>query len=465
MQDNKFYKYKHILGLGVIEIILAVAVMMIITPAVLKYSFKELFEVKYINVAKQLKKIEKSLLNYASIEKQKWGNNATGQIVSGVREKFETDYGLETDIARELTDNLKVKYKKNSAGEVVVYGVLDMSDLNFDEMAFKQTLLYAGDTAGYREDNFAYSITGAWSESMSDIMPNAVGDRIVVIRIDDTNLENEYSSSNYLYRNNQGGAEGNRMNVDLKLGDNAGYSINNFGTIDVANVYSSATSDSKVSELRFNNGDIKGTSHINKNAVLKGKISFLSGANIRTKLFEIAYLENGSSFVTSVLKELIVPNAVLGNSSSGISSSRANIIVNGLAILSNLSVKNMQFSLLTGYNGANTPLTIKPFNLSEYSDNKSKLHLEISANEIDDLSVYTMTVKNGFLESSNRGFYVASNNGFVWVRPSANVIIQDVCHRVGYCDTMTLKNYNLSGFMNTFSNSLNDLSREIDKLK
>ena len=182
-------------------------------------------------------------------------------------------------------------------------------------------------------------------------------------------------------------------------------------------------------------------------------------------MFEIAYLENGSSFVTSVLKELIVPNAVLGNSSSGISSSRANIIVNGLAILSNLSVKNMQFSLLTGYNGANTPLTIKPFNLSEYSDNKSKLHLEISANEIDDLSVYTMTVKNGFLESSNRGFYVASNNGFVWVRPSANVIIQDVCHRVGYCDTMTLKNYNLSGFMNTFSNSLNDLSREIDKLK
>ena len=91
--------------------------------------------------------------------------------------------------------------------------------------------------------------------------------------------------------------------------------------------------------------------------------------------------------------------------------------------------------------------------------------MEISANEIDDLSVYTMTVKNGFLESSNQGFYVASNNGFVWVRPSANVIIQDVCHKVGYCDTMTLKNYNLSGFMNTFFISLNDLSSEIDKLK
>ena len=51
------------------------------------------------------------------------------------------------------------------------------------------------------------------------------------------------------------------------------------------------------------------------------------------------------------------------------------------------------------------------------------------------------------------------------MKRSANVIIQDVCHRVGYCDTMTLKNYNLSGFMNTFSNSLNNLSREIDKLK
>ena len=470
MQKNKFYKYKNVSGLGVFEIIMAVAIMMIITPAVLKYSFKELYEVKYISIAKHLKKIEKSLLNYMSIEKQNWSADDDGGGITGnVKEKLVESYGLDTDIPKELTDGMQVKYKVANATPAtpVVYAILDMSKLGFDEMAFKQTLLYAGDNVGYKEDAQAYSITGAWSDSMGGIT-DLSGDRIVVIRVDDTNLEDEYQSQIYLYRNDQGGAEGNQMKVDFDLG---GHSIHNFGIIDAREVLASNESG-KVSEVKFNNGEIAEKTTIKKSLILKGMLNFSVDAKILTNVLEILDLkQEGAGEVFSVLAELLLPKAVLLSSTT---SQRAKVIVEEISKLSNLKVTNMQLSSLLGYNGANTELIIKSRNLSEgvIDTNTTQLNLDIPVSEIENLSTNVITVKNGIIQSSNLGFTVNFNNttcpGCIWLQPSAYVYLTDVGDNApsfssnedcGYwhSGSPNFRDYQLNHMLDKFENALKKL--------
>ncbi len=456
---NNYFKYKDSIGLGVIEIILAVAIMMIITPAVLKYSFKELYEVKYINIAKQLKQIEKSLLNYASIEKRNWANGSSGKISNNVYNLFVSDYGLPDEINPDLRKDFRVSYKKDNDGLVNVFAVLNADALGLDEMAFKQTLLYAGDTAGYRDENYAYSITGAWSEPFMNITSNIDGENIVVIKIDDTNLENEYASSNYLYRNNQGGKDGNTMRVDLSLG---GYSINNFGTIEAANLYSSSTDTQKIKELNFNNGQFEGVSYINNSVIVKGILTFVTNTYINTSKMEILDLVSNAEDSISILKEVKTPNGLLQNaSSSSVSSFHANVIVEGIATLMNFALQNMQISTLSGYNEKLTNLSVKP-------REDSKLRLEIAANDVDDLKVQTITIKNGHIRSRSNVFN--SSAGVMNVNKGSSVIIYDACNtpvsRTNYsgCDGKVLNKINFDNFFNKFSEGLSDLSVKINNM-
>ena len=451
-------KYKNSLGLGVIEIILAIAIMMIITPAVLKYSFKELYEVKYINIAKQLKQVEKALLNYAAIEKNKWNNGASGSIVENVRDLFVRDYGLDEDISPDVTNNMRIKYIKDGTGAVNVFAVLNLDELGLDEISFKQTLLYAGDTVGFKEDNNAYSITGAWSEPFANISQNINGDRVVVIKIDDTNLENEYSSSTYLYRNNQGGEDGNKMRVDLSLG---GYSINNFGTIEASNLKSSSIKTGQVSEIKFNVGKLEGNAEILTSIILKGILRFSPDIYVKTVKVEISDYSDGMS----VLKEIKVPNAVLQNATfSDVSSFHANVIVEGIATLSNLIVNNLQLSVLSGYNGAFTNLFIK-------QKENTKLRMEIAASSIDDLSTQTITVKNGYIMSSDGKFN--TSNGIITINSPYlfnGIKIHDACStpttksRPSGCSNQTLSSINIQTFINNFNSAVSDLSQRIDNM-
>ena len=474
MQKNKLYKYKNVSGLGVFEIIMAVAIMMIITPAVLKYSFKELFEVKYISIAKHLKKIEKSLLNYMSIEKQNWAVGSSGGISGNVKEKLVESYGLDTDIPKELTDGMQVKYTFEEATDAppatpVVYAILDMSKLGFDEMAFKQTLLYAGDNVGYKEDAQAYSITGAWSDSMDDNMTNLSGDRIVVIRVDDTNLEDEYQSKIYLYRNDQGGAEGNQMGVDFDLD---GYSIRNFGLIDANNVLASDGGD--VSEIKFNKGTILGPTKIATSLILKGKLSFDIDVKIETKLLEILDLKQGTTAPFSKLKELLLPKSLLVSSTT---SNRAKVIVDGVAKLSKLTVTNMQLASHPSGSGADTPLIIKPRALGEDAignpTNTTELNLDIPVSNIETLKTNVITVKNGGIRSANSGFIAYMGyetcKGCVMLQPTAKVYLVDIGDDgvvTGYgCGSssgeLAARDYQLDQMFNKFNDAIGKLNTKI----
>lgn len=463
-------KYKNSSGLGVIEIILAIAIMMIITPAVMKYSFKELYEVKFINIAKQLKQIEKALLNYAAIEKQKWANGASGSITKNVRELFVSDYGLVDDISPDITKDMKIKYSKNSDGQVNVFAVLNLDKLGLDEMEFKQTLLYAGDTVGFKEDNHAYSVTGAWSEPLSNILGNVDGTNVVVIKIDDTNLENEYASSNYLYRNNQGGEEGNKMRVNLSLG---GYNINNFGTIEATNVKSSTNPSEYVSEIKFNNGVFEGKTNILSSLILKGLLLFTSGNYVKTPRVEISYLSN--SF--SVLKNLIAENAELQNASSASSLSfQSGIIVDGVSNLEKLVVQNMQMSNLGNNVSKSTPLTIKPRNYGTGGYESNKLRMEIGVSNIENLNVQTITVNNGAIV--NTGGCVNTIDGILYIASQysnynntlSGVTIHDACStprnedNPNGCSSKQLNKVNINTFLNRFNSGINDLSNKISNM-
>lgn len=450
------FKYKNVSGIGLMEIILALAIMMIITPVVLRFSFRELYEVKYINTAKQLKMIEKAMMNYASIEKKNWANGSSGGMSNNVRQILIDDYGLNEDASTELTDNMIIKYIKDANGAVAVFSVIHMDFLGLDEMGFKQTLLYAGDTAGYKDGNYAYSITGAWSEPFSNIASNINEDFVAVVKIDDTNLENEYSSSNYLYRNNQGGKDGNMMRVDLSLG---GYSINNFGTINTSNLKSSVQKDGFVSEVKFNNGDIQGSLAILNSIILKGVFAFSSDAYILTDLLKISSYSNSGVSMESVLDDFITPNAKLQNSSVSLSSFRANLIVQGVAQLSNLLVRNMQISSLDGYSGTSTNLDIQPMTLDSKPTN---LRMEISASEINTLSAYTLTVKGGHIVNADNSFN--TNAGKINVPSGASVIIYDACNSPGNCDGKILNKVNLTTFASGFNSGLNDLESKINSM-
>ncbi len=451
----KFY-HKDQSGLGLMEIILALAIMTIITPVVLRFSFRELYEVKYINTAKQLKMIEKAMMNYAAIEKEKWANGSNGGLNKDVYKTLVDNYGLNEDTPEELTNNMIIKYIKDAQGAVNVFAVIYMDYLGLDEMGFKQTLLYAGDTAGYKEDNYAYSITGAWSEPFANIASNVSGDFIAVIKIDDTNLENEYASSNYLYRNNQGGKDGNTMLVNLSLG---GYSINNFGTINTSNLKSSVQKDGFVSELKFNNGNLEGKLNIDNSIILKGVFSFASDAYIMTDLLKITSYSNGALSGSSVLDDFLTPNALLENSSLSLSSFRANVIVEGIAKLSNLLTRNMQISSLDGYNNYNTNLNIEPLTLDSDPTN---LRMEISASDVNNLSAHTLTVKDGHIVNQDNSFN--TNAGRINVPAGASVVIYDACHTPGNCDGKILNKVNLTTFATGFTSALNDLESKINNL-
>ena len=56
---NKFKKYKNDLGISLLEIVFALGIMASLTPLVVKFAFKDLSDIKYLNLAKKIKQLTK----------------------------------------------------------------------------------------------------------------------------------------------------------------------------------------------------------------------------------------------------------------------------------------------------------------------------------------------------------------------------------------------------------------------
>jgi hypothetical protein len=312
--------------MGLFELLVAVGVLMLVTPLAYKFMNQEMNEVRYLSLSKQLKEIEVALMNYTSIEKNKWPNEDAGELKNNVRTVLIENYGMSDEVNEELSDTLEVRWFKNAKGEVEVFGLMNFDAISLDPGGLRKTLLYCGDACGFKDGEELYSATGAWAKRWIELGIPYPGRAIVVVRIDDHLLDTEYAAGSFLYRSSAGGAEGNRMLVDLSLG---GHDILNAGLINADNL--PAAEDASVPAIKFKSGEFASASAISGNLVLDGEFAIYGNASITAPTLDIKS--------NAHLKYLLAPEAVLYASTS---SKRGSIEADGEARIGNLITNSLR---------------------------------------------------------------------------------------------------------------------------
>jgi hypothetical protein len=274
-------------GMSVFEVVIAIGILTFVAPVVLRFGIKQLDDTRYLGLSKQVRQIEKALTNFAAAVKQGSPNNRAAEVRVKAREFLEDRYGLDPTVQTDLTDGMLLSYRKSNSGAVEVFALLDMSKYALGDTGLKQVLMYAGETSGYVEDGDAYSITGAWSVKLGDITEMRFEGEtkdMAVVKVDDSDLDKNYTSSLYLYRNSLGGADGSKMLVPLSIG---GHSIRNLGNLFVR--------DFEARTVKFNEGAIDGVLEIKGGFNIGGRFSFVDKAHVNARhlyLHKENYLNN-----------------------------------------------------------------------------------------------------------------------------------------------------------------------------
>ncbi len=227
---NRLKKYKNDLGISLLEVIFALGIMASLSPLVIKFAFKDLSDIKYLNLAKKIKQLTKSVVAYSAKTRNNWQNDTTGAITLDKLNSLHLGEGV---IDKQLLDNSYIKYIKDASGEVNVYATINMDGYSLDPDKFKKTLLYVEDNIGYVVDDFCVGCTKApcvcsinndWAIEYNMIAEEPTQKieekMLAVVRVDENLLRKDHLKDFYLYRNSQGGANGNVMKRDLSLGGN-----------------------------------------------------------------------------------------------------------------------------------------------------------------------------------------------------------------------------------------------------
>ena len=410
-------QYFHDSGASLLEVILVLGIMAILTPVVMKFAFKDLAEIRYLNLAKQIKQVEKSLAAFSSTKRSDWGVGSVD--VKKDDEGSFLSYGLGDTIDAQLLKNLSIRYIKSADtiddfnnkqdGKLVVYGVIDMSGFSLNPNTFKKTLLYVGDNIGYAikdekcgecsNADCVCGINGDWGVNYSDVsaQPLSESDFIAVIRIDDTLLENEYSSEYYLYRNSQGGLRGNTMERDFYLG--SGNVISEWFDIkDVNRIFLNFLWGKKDSEylprLKVTNADIIASNIDILNAIVLGEnveLSVLTDKKIDVDELRIPKLSSAAS----LLNYIKLPKALLER--DGIEGSyRPKIEVDGTVSMEKLELENLEFTK-PSFNEASITVSITD---DAVDSNLSKLKVELPNMNVTNLTTRIINVKDKEITNS-----------------------------------------------------------------
>lgn len=412
---NKLKKYKSEIGASLMEIILVLGIMAVLTPVAMKFAFKDLGDVKYLNIAKQLKQVLKSLSAYASTERDNWA------VGSGIVSVNNLDsYNLTDTIDEEIVDNLTMKYVKTADDKVNFYGVIKMNSFPLEELSFRKTLMYVGDNVGYviagekcgtcTSNTCVCSINGDWGIDYSEVSSVAFknGDLVAVLMVDDNLLEDEFSSKLYLYRNSQGGTDGNVMKRSLIMGN---FDIKNIKDIFV-NYLFGKTDEEALLEVKATTGNFSGPVNI-LNAIILGEeagITFSNSASI--------FVPEVNFFASSLLGEFSAPNAVLKKSVST-SSYRPKLNVETEASFDKVEVQNLKFR-----NEANTALNVSGYETTGTADSKLKVetpNLRVSGT----LSAKIVNVNNKQIRSGDSGVYT-SGGKIIFSNASPNVVVYNI---------------------------------------
>ncbi len=401
------------LGASLLEIILALGIMAILTPVAMKLVFKDLSEVKYLNLAKQMKQLEKSVAAFASTKR-------SDLVVGSANIEKTADFqnlGLADSIDSNIYENLSMRYKKSAdktldngnkiSGELVFYAVVDMANFGLTLDTFKKTLLYAGENWGYAisgekcgectSDSCVCNITGDWGVNFSDVSDKTVNNdsQIAVLRIDDTLLEKEYASEYYLYRNSQGS---NVMERNLYLGEgsdvNNWYDIKNIKEITLNTLWGQAENQYlkkvKADSLEL----IADKITILSNIILSKELS------VSTKKYILVPIVN--FLVKTNISYFSFPNAVLkvDNSNSGY---RPTVFANK-TVFEKVEVQNMKFSKPISSSTAGDLAGTVSIN---EGDDTSKLKVELPNLTSNNLITRIINVNNKELKTSDAKIYTA----------------------------------------------------------
>ena len=308
-------------GATMTEVVLAVAVVVVVSPFLYNQIIDMAHESSDIITANQIVNLRGGVINFLRINQTQWDDIAEIKM---------TEEQLQ-EIAPSAHSGFIDKYKVNGASITDVYLAfnLDKSDYRIANIA-KQI---GDDAAVVREDGIAYS--QSWAVSAPDDF--YVGDLIYKISRDFAGAD----KSKFLHRGTMGEDDLNQMQRNLHL--------NNYNVVNVSNIDATSAKIIDVDSV-FLNADV----------VDSDSIYFPSGANLASLNVAVGSMRvtgdtngfkmiradtlNGNKYTTN--GRLVVDRATIGNS----------INVSGHLILKSTSAKN-----ISGFGGISMNKLLTPY--------------------------------------------------------------------------------------------------------
>ena len=146
-------------GASLLEVVLVLGIMAVITPVVMKFAFSDLADVRYLNIANQLKQFTKAAMAFAASKRSEWKNGEVGEFTAREFTDILEEAGLKESVDEKMLDNSKFRYiksadveKEGDEGSLVAYLLVDMSEFGLSFANFRKTLLFVGDNVGYVTD-------------------------------------------------------------------------------------------------------------------------------------------------------------------------------------------------------------------------------------------------------------------------------------------------------------------------
>ena len=316
-----FYNTNTQRGASVLEVVLAITVVLAVSPFVYTQTIKMANDVRDIANANKIVSLRDGVINYIRVNQGQWPDTAEIKMSEEDIEK----------IAPSAHSGFIDKYSVNGATITDVYLAFDIDDSDFRSANVAK---YIGDDAAIvREDGIAYSQN--WAVSAPDNF--MVGDLIYKISRD----FGASDKSKFLQRGTMGEDKLNQMQRDLHMNSFNMYNVSNIDAVSV-----------KVFDVD--------AVFIESDMVDSESVYFTSGANLDSQ--NITF---GSMRVTGDTSGLnsIVANKLNGDkytTTGRIIADRA-VVGNSVNVANNLVLKSTSANTISGFDGISTNKLLTPY--------------------------------------------------------------------------------------------------------
>lgn len=321
VSKKHFYNTNTQRGASVLEVVLAITVVLAVSPFVYTQTIKMANDVRDIANANKIVSLRDGVINFIRVNQSQWPDTAEIKM-------SEEDL---KNISPSAHSGFIDKYSVNGATITDVYLAFDIDNSDFRSANVAK---YIGDDAAIvREDGIAYS--QSWAVSAPDDF--MVGDLIYKISRD----FGASDKSKFLHRGTMGEDKLNQMQRDLHMNSFNMYNVSNIDAVSV-----------KVFDVD--------AVFIESDMVDSESVYFTSGANLDSQ--NITF---GSMRVTGDASGLntIVANKLNGDkytTTGRIIADRA-VVGNSVNVANNLILKSTSANSISGFNGISTNKLLTPY--------------------------------------------------------------------------------------------------------